>query len=1193
MTRSCPWRLTGVVALGVLVHWALCTLARADGDGYGSHGGERVSAESSDGDYGHSRIQRLARRYEVIDLDTGMHRHHRVRRRSMEQVHHYLHPDATNFTFSAFGQLFQLQLQLNTVLFPKGHGVELANTGKVDRTTVNCYYQGHLVGQDIDGRTSYAAVSACHGISGVLGLGRAGQWGDETFFIEPVSPEPSTNGSHMHAIYRADDARTALRNLTCGSNPVHMAAEVMTASLGAWTNGAAKDGQVKPGRHRLRRQTSKETKYMYIELMLVIDSRLYHQTLKRNRSMARERASSVANFVDMVYQPLGIRVPLVYVLIWDGGDESRVARRPQKTLRNFIDYRSQNLDKWVRHDTAQLLTGIDFKGNTIGVASIRGMCMASKSAGVNQDTESSYNIVASTVAHEMGHLLGMEHDNASICQCSEVARDHLCIMASLATSFITTKWSSCSKRYLHDFLSQGGGHCLSNEPLRLFDEPECGDRYVEGDEECDCGTEHECADRCCNASTCRLAVHAGCSSGACCEDCQLMPAGTMCRPAVNRCDIEETCNGVMNTCPTDIFLQNGQPCSLDSPPLMCYDGMCQSHDSQCQQVWGPTSHSAPEVCYASNALGNPSSNCGYDPEMGNRPCAPADIMCGRLWCLGGTLETRNIFRNKIMGLECKAYSSTTDDSRDLGYVVDGVKCGNESICVAHQCKKYSSIGVAPCPSSNERVCSGNGVCTNLNTCRCFSGWSGESCASASDGPENGGWSPWSEWSICSESCGISGESIRMRSCDSPPPSAGGAYCKGRKREMAPCGRSPCPSPIHGAWSAWSTSWTACGATCSHQSGTRVRVRTCNNPMPARGGWNCAGSSIQSESCSSTRQCPLPAHGEPCWLPWQSWTSCSMTCGGGYGIQVRQRACGCASCEGSYVDQMPCGEVMCQPLHAGQGGNLTEWSSWETHGNCFSCARDSYRVRRRSCSGRIKEPMSCNASLVEKQPCPPCKESGLSSKNITLASVFGVAFGLLIVASIAVVVCILHRQGVRKTFRLRVRVEPSNSPPESSQADVPLGSMPDSGRPAERASPSSTKYLQAISDPCRVDTISPELFSSHSTENLLSGLSSNEHSPVPPHVAASTHKQSSRQHASSRTPAIIASIQLRDAVAPNSHRKSRADRAAVPAVNLRIPVSSSSIDGCKVTLQARATPSSELKPAVPPRPVLPVAPTVTP
>ena len=50
---------------------------------------------------------------------------------------------------------------------------------------------------------------------------------------------------------------------------------------------------------------------------------------------------------------------------------------------------------------------------------------------------------------------------------------------------------------------------------------------------------------------------------------------------------------------------------------------------------------------------------------------------------------------------------------------------------------------------------------------------------------DGGWSAWSNWTVCNHTCG-SGVSFRTRSCSNPEPKYGGYPCYGEKEESATC-----------------------------------------------------------------------------------------------------------------------------------------------------------------------------------------------------------------------------------------------------------------------------------------------------------------------------------------------------------------------------------------------------------------------
>lgn len=84
-----------------------------------------------------------------------------------------------------------------------------------------------------------------------------------------------------------------------------------------------------------------------------------------------------------------------------------------------------------------------------------------------------------------------------------------------------------------------------------------------------------------------------------------------------------------------------------------------------------------------------------------------------------------------------------------------------------------------CPSEYTSTCRLHGVC-NLHTGKlmCL-------CVVA------GGWTSWTEWSLCSASCG-GGLTSRHRDCWNPPPQNGGRFCVGDAVDYEACNKQPCP-----------------------------------------------------------------------------------------------------------------------------------------------------------------------------------------------------------------------------------------------------------------------------------------------------------------------------------------------------------------------------------------------------------------
>ncbi|EDO49202.1 predicted protein, partial [Nematostella vectensis] len=110
---------------------------------------------------------------------------------------------------------------------------------------------------------------------------------------------------------------------------------------------------------------------------------------------------------------------------------------------------------------------------------------------------------------------------------------------------------------------------------------------------------------------------------------------------------------------------------------------------------------------------------------------------------------------------------------------------------------------------------------------------------------NGGYTPWTEWTECSATCG-GGIQQRTRACSNPAPKNNGTSCEslGPSFETQACNSKPCP--VDGGFSEWGN-YTECSVTCG--GGTQMRLRTCTNPQPANGGRPCLGETTETKDCN--------------------------------------------------------------------------------------------------------------------------------------------------------------------------------------------------------------------------------------------------------------------------------------------------------------------------------------------------------
>ncbi|XP_026172433.1 disintegrin and metalloproteinase domain-containing protein 15 isoform X3 [Mastacembelus armatus] len=656
-------------------------------------------------------------------------------RRSLAEALQGGHPDRLHCELEVGGRLFLLDLEKNHDLLPKPPNVfyYLPNgTGVSARAdpVPHCYYHGSVRGFP----QSRVALSTCSGLRGIIAI-------NSTLSFE-LQPQDDHHQHLHHERGQEEGAGPESGGDSSGGGGDDEGVHLLfsTSPLdGDNTGGCGVSHTAVPPihssthTHRRRRDILSETKY--IELVLVADHQEFLNNQKNNKTIIY-RMLDLANQVDWFYRPLNVRVALTGLEIWTDRDKIRVEKSPTNTLNNFLGWRSRELLPRLRHDNAQLIMGGSFDGTTVGMASQSSMCSRDRSGGVNVDHLVSVLGVASTVAHELGHNLGMSHDTAERrCSCQNEPRLGGCIMEPSTGFMPGQQFSSCSASDLSVSLLHGGGMCLFNvpQPDRLLGGPRCGNLYVEKGEECDCGLLEECEDPCCNSSTCRLVPGAQCSSdGICCQDCKLRVAGTMCREPLGECDLPEFCTGSSPYCPPNVFLQNGEPC--EDSTSYCYGGVCASMHTQCQMLWGPNATIAPAVCFSSvNKQGNKYGNCGQLSNGSYIPCGNADVHCGRIQCQGGRerpvlgsnaeILTTTV-RFNYSDLVCRGtFFHLGDDVSDPATVAHGTACGPGKACLDQKCQDVSVFGVDEC----HRTCNGHGVCNSNKNCHCDVGWAPPDC----------------------------------------------------------------------------------------------------------------------------------------------------------------------------------------------------------------------------------------------------------------------------------------------------------------------------------------------------------------------------------------------------------------------------------------------------------------------------------
>lgn len=247
------------------------------------------------------------------------------------------------------------------------------------------------------------------------------------------------------------------------------------------------------------------------------------------------------------------------------------------------------------------------------------------------------------------------------------------------------------------------------------------------------------------------------------------------------------------------------------------------------------------------------------------------------------------------------------------------------------------------------------------------------------------WGLWSEWSVCSTSCG-GGHQNRMRHI-SQMPTKGGKFCTVQdKDEMRPCNTQKCTSLrcIDGLWGDWEE-WSACSKTCSG-GGTKVRTRhvlqtanECGKPV--------AGNARETKFCNTDMPCTPPV--DCLFSDWGLWSACSQTCNGVMKRSRRIDRYGSgdgAFCDGALKETTPCnptpweGTPTACATDPPMDCTLSVWSDWSAcSASCGSGARTRSRGvvvpsanGGRPCEGALNVTQQCAMALCPGPPPVDCR-----------------------------------------------------------------------------------------------------------------------------------------------------------------------------------------------------------------------------
>eukprot|EP00049_Salpingoeca_infusionum_P006381 m.105994 g.105994 ORF g.105994 m.105994 type:complete len:906 (-) comp13291_c0_seq4:613-3330(-) len=335
---------------------------------------------------------------------------------------------------------------------------------------------------------------------------------------------------------------------------------------------------------RVRRAVCKDTK-CYCSVVLVADYK-YFEHMGSDRDATVGAMVAALGRVDQIYRvtdfggETGIGLSVARVVVYTSaskGPVSGISYSADTFLEQF------STSDWDDACLAHVFTHRDF-GSILGLAWVggqgAGICSSRYNVGMttslNFGSTVSSAVHTTTLAHEIGHNFGSNHDERADCTPGGASGNYIMFPSATDGSKPNNhKFSICSRDAIAQALDSQRD-CFQDSAAG------CGNGIVEGDEQCDCGDECD-SDPCCTKD-CTVPAPKQCSPQdpikfPCCNStCMLVPAsqGKTCLRR-SECMSAVVCDGQTALCPTPAPLPDTTTCA-------CLDGDCQQFPDTAAKV---------------------------------------------------------------------------------------------------------------------------------------------------------------------------------------------------------------------------------------------------------------------------------------------------------------------------------------------------------------------------------------------------------------------------------------------------------------------------------------------------------------------------------------------------------------------------------------------------------------------------------
>ncbi|NXG37739.1 ATS7 metalloproteinase, partial [Dromaius novaehollandiae] len=402
--------------------------------------------------------------------------HRAIHKRSLSSRNNFL----AFYELHYQGQPLKFNLSLNNNLLAPGFVSErryggIANAKIRSHSYNSCHMIGEVLSRTLKG--GLAVLSTCDGLKGVFRLM------NEDYFIEPLAANFREDGTAQpHRIYKrhapehdgeglvigargVQDRKEPAVWKTCGVQESQKSLERSEKRRERWEQKQQKKRRIK------QRSISKEK---WVETLVVADTKMVEYHGSEN---IEKYVLTVMNMVAGLFHHASIGNPINIaivrlILLEDEEEDLKISHHADNTLKSFCKWQKSINIKGdshpLHHDVAVLLTRKDICAamnrpcETLGLSHVAGMCQPHRSCNINEDTGLP---LAFTVAHELGHSFGIQHDGSSN-DCEPVGKRPFIMSPQLLYDTSPLTWSRCSREYITRFLDRGWGLCLDDPPAR-------------------------------------------------------------------------------------------------------------------------------------------------------------------------------------------------------------------------------------------------------------------------------------------------------------------------------------------------------------------------------------------------------------------------------------------------------------------------------------------------------------------------------------------------------------------------------------------------------------------------------------------------------------------------------------------------------------------------------------------------------